>query len=323
MRLVVTGANGFIGRALCATLASRGDEVTGVVRGGVPAPASCTRVVRLGERTDAETWRAAMLGADAVIHLAGRAHQGEGGDTRARSAFWQANVELTRSMLAGATAVGVPHVIFMSSSKVFGERSELDDVGQIIPFATDTVPAPRGPYGESKLAAEQILQAGCEIGRVQLTILRPPLVYGPGVGGNLGSLLRVVLRGAPLPFAAIRNQRSLIHRQHLIEIVMCALAQQAMGQRVFTLSDLEISTPALITMMARGLGVRARLFWFPVPGLKLLGWLSGRQAAISRLTESFVMDSVAIRQALQWQPTLDPDVAWQVIGAQFRAERSP
>ncbi len=318
MRVAITGANGFIGRDLCERLAQEGHEITALVRREAPALSRFGRVAQLTDLADRDGLMAALKGAQAVVHLAGRAHRGEASDAATRADFWRINVEGTRHLFEASAVCGVEQIVFMSSSKVFGERSPRDAAGAVQRFTSETPASPQGPYGESKQAAEQILLASCQLPKIHLTILRPPLVYGPGVAGNLRSLLRAIQRGVPFPFAAIDNRRSLVHRTSLNDAIACALRSRGAEPRVFPLADLELSTPALIRLMASGLGYPARLFRCPPGGLKLLGALTGNAAAISRLTDSFVLDSTAIARDLSWRPALDPRSAWAEIGRQFR-----
>ncbi len=319
MRIAVTGANGFIGRDLCARLAREGHAITALVRGAAPELARFGRVAYLEHLADRNALVSALHGADAVVHLAGRAHRGEASDAATRADFWRINVEGTRHLFEVSALGEVEHLIFISSSKVYGERSPRDTAGALQRFTSVTAASPQGPYGESKQAAEQLLLAGCPPQKIHLTILRPPLVYGPGVGGNLHSLLGAIQRGLPLPWAAIDNRRSLVHRANLNDAIARALHSPSVEPRIYPLADLEVSTPALIRLMASGLACPARLFHLPLGGLKLFGHLSGRAAAISRLTDSFVLDSEEIARDLKWRPAFDPISAWAEIGRQFKA----
>jgi len=325
MHVLITGANGFVGQALCRALAAEGHRLTAVVRDaaeGVAAIAQYARIERLPPgRREAGLLRS-TAGVDAVVHVAGHAHRGEALTPESRQAFRATNVDYTREVLAAAVAGGVAHFVFMSSSKVYGECSPIAADGVPLPFGPDSPTHPAGPYGESKLAAERCLQEGCQAAGMALTILRPPLVYGPSVGGNLRSLLAALARGIPLPFAAIRNLRSLVHVDSLAAIVALGLRSPGRASGVFTPTDLALSTPELVRRMAGGLQRSARLLWVPPAMLRIAGRLAGRSAAISRLTESFVLDPGTLAGALGWRPALDVDAAWREIGdAYLRASR--
>ncbi|MGD9600890.1 MAG: NAD-dependent epimerase/dehydratase family protein [Gammaproteobacteria bacterium] len=320
MHVLVTGANGFVGQVLCRRLAADGHQLTAVVRDtaeGVAAIARVARVARLPAGTR-ESWLAqTAAGVDAVVHLAGHAHRGEALTESSRQAFRATNVDFTREVHAAGVAAGVAHFVFMSSCKVYGERSPAGADGAPRPFDPESPAHPEGPYGESKLAAELCLRDGCRRAGMALTILRPPLVYGPGVGGNLRSLLGALARGVPLPFGAIRNRRSLVHVESLAAIVVRCLGEPGRASGVFTPADITLSTPDLVRCMAGGLGRRARLWWVPPAMLRLAGRLTGHTAAMSRLTDSFVLDAGTLATTLDWRPDLDVEAAWREIGTAY------
>lgn len=321
MRICVTGATGFIGSALCARLADEGMTVIAITRRLEPGLAARCELRCVDDGQDVRAWRDALAGADAVVHLAARAHRGEALDARTRAEFQAVNVTQTQALASAAAAAGIRHVVFMSSSKVYGEVSPLSAEGSPQRFGPASPAAPQGPYGASKLRAEQVLKAACEPDGIGLTILRPPLVYGPGVKGNLHSLLGVIARGIPLPFASIRNLRSLVSRDNLVEAVVLALRAALPGTRVHTLSDLDVSTPALVRMMASAMGRDACLWPLPVPILQGLGRLTGQSAAVGRLVDSFVLDRDAIRAALGWVPQGSADTVWGAVAGHFRQAR--
>ncbi len=324
MQVLVTGANGFIGRDLCLRLRQDGHSVTAVMRNtaalsaSLAASADAIGVLRIDALDDRGAWSSAVRGAQAVVHLAGRAHRGEALDAATQLDFQRINVDFTRLLLDCAISAGVEHIVFMSSSKVFGERSEHLPDHQWQRFDAHSAVCPQGPYGTSKLAAERLLQAGCAQHAMQLTILRPPLVYGPGVAGNLQALQRSIQHGLPLPLASIDNRRSLVHRSSLNDAIARALRNVHPGQqRVYTLADLDISTPALIRLIAEGLLRPAHLLPCPVSALRLLGKLTGRTGAVARLCDSFVVDSRAIATELHWRPRVDARADWREIGQAF------
>lgn len=318
MRVVVTGASGFVGRATVRALAEAGHQITSVVR-QAPAGRTESDIAVLPDQTAATMWRRVVQNVDAVVHLVAHAHQGERATAAARADFKRVNIEITRALAVACRQTEVPRVVYVSSAKVFGECSPNDAFGNPVPFRAESRTAPEGPYGTSKLEAEQILSH--ELRPIALSILRPPLIYGPGMRGNLLSLLRAVSRQIPLPLAGLTNRRSLVHRRTVAEAIGRCLAR-APGQRetqIFTLADLTVSTPDLVRMMARGLGVRARLFALPSAVLRAVGSLSGRGAQIDRLVGSFVIDGSAAAHALELVSPPDVDAAWQEIARTFRA----
>jgi nucleoside-diphosphate-sugar epimerase len=299
MKVLVTGANGFIGRPLCRRLMDAGCRVAGAVRPNarLPEGVDLHRVEGLAPTTD---WSAAVAGSDAVVHLAARVHVMHDAAADPLAEFRAANVAGTLRMAEQAAAAGIGHLIFLSSIKVNGEAT----FGR--PFGPDGA-APTDPYGISKLEAEQGLKALAARTGLAVTVLRPPLVYGPEVKGNLRSLLGVVERGVPLPLGRVANRRSLIGVDNLADAVRaCLLSRPPAGSfRVFTVCDREVvSSPELIRLLAAGMGRTARLLPVPPALLTLAGRFIGKSGAIQRLTSSLEVDGSAIGQALSWTPPL-------------------
>ena len=307
MKVLVTGANGFVGGAVWRRLAAEGWPVVGAVRKPYQHVRGVeTRLVGpLGPNTP---WMSALEGIDAVVHLAGRAHVMRETASDPAAIFRTVNTEGTLHLARAAQRSGVRHLLFMSSVKVNGETT----TGQ--PFTFEDTPAPADAYGRSKWEAEQglarLVQSGD--GHFRVTIFRPPLVYGPGVGGNFRQLLRVVASSLPLPLAAIDNRRSLIFVDTLADAVAVALREPGGACETFLLSDGEdVSTPDLFRRLAHAMGRPARL-WPLSPSLLLrIGALAGREAALRRLTESLQVRGTAFRKRFDWIPpkTLDQGLA--------------
>ena len=298
MNLLVTGASGFVGSFLCPYLLSKGWKVRGTL---LPSEApSClssgvepVTVEPLGPGTD---WSHALAGIDTVIHLAARVHIMDDPSANHLDEFRKVNVKGTEQLGRMAAKAGVERFVFISSIKVNGEES---------PIAyNETSPVkPTDPYGISKWEAEQALRRiEAETG-MEVVILRPALVYGPGVKANFLNMMKAVHRGIPLPFASVVNKRSLIYAGNLADAVAACVQHPAAAGKSYLISDGEdLSTPGLIRMTADALGVPARLFPFPLPVIILAAGLIGKSAAISRLTGSLAVDSSRIRKDLGWQP---------------------
>lgn len=261
-------------------------------------------------RTD---WRGALAGCDTVIHAAARVHVMNKDAGNDLAAFREINVSGTRRLAEQAAAGGVRRFVYVSSIKVNGESTV---PGR--PFRACDAPAPVDAYGISKLEAEQALQQVALATGMEFVIVRPPLVYGPGVRANFAALVRLVRRGVPLPLAAIDNRRSLVALDNLVDLLAhCLEAPQARG-RVLLISDgQDLSTPELIRGIAAAAGVPARLFPCPPEILRLLGSLTGRSAAVERLCGSLQVDISETRDLLGWQPPVD------VAEALRRAVRAP
>lgn len=278
--LLITGANGFIGRHLVARAAADGVPVRAAVRRAASAwPAGVAEVAVSGLSADAG-WHAALAGVDTVVHCAAIDCAG------------------TLRIAARAAQAGVRRFVFVSSIKVNGERTE-----QGRPFRADDTPHPAGPYAQSKLEAERALTAlGADTGMEVVTV-RPVLVYGPGVRGNFATMMRALVRGIPLPLGAADNLRSLLAVDNLVDLLLLCARQPAAAGRVFLVSDGEdLSTPDLLRRTAAALGVRARLFSVNPRLLDGLAVIAGKRDAVRRLTGSLQVDIGATQQLLGWRP---------------------
>lgn len=296
MKVLVTGATGFVGRALCPLLRSRGFEVRAAVRDPASAGPD-VEVARIDELGPATHWSAAVSGTDVVVHLAGRAHVlGEAGSDEAAKVR-AVNVEGTVHLARAAARAGVRRLVFVSSVKVHGERN----AGR--PWTENDRPAPEDLYARSKWEAEQALDVLARTTGLEVTVLRPPLVYGPGVKANFLRLLRTVDRGLPIPLGAIRNRRSLVYVGNLADAIAACLAHPAAANRTFLVADGEdVSTPELVRRVADALERPARLVNVPLRLLRLGATLLGRRADFERLAGDLAVDSGAIRRDLGWQP---------------------
>jgi nucleoside-diphosphate-sugar epimerase len=306
--IVVTGAGGFIGRALVERLATRGARVTALLRRNVALPRSVEARV-LGNLNPGTDWPALLAEARAVVHLASRAHV-----PASEEQHWIEAEAATAAALARAAAeAGVPRLVLMSSIKVLGDATP----GRA--FRADDAPVPGDVYGLAKWRIEVAMRAAAG---ERLAILRPPLVYGPGVKANFRALLRLVDSGVPLPFARIDNRRSFIFLDNLLDLVETALVHPAAAGGIFLLRDDEdVSTAELARRIARALGRRPRLFSCPPALLGGLAALLGRRAAADRLLASLRVDDLATRRQLAWQPRVGLDDGLAATCRVWRQER--
>jgi nucleoside-diphosphate-sugar epimerase len=292
--VLVTGANGFIGRSLCDVLAASGRRVRRAVRMPVPGLPDAVPVGDIGPDTD---WRTTLEGVSGVVHLAARTHVLRETATDSLAEYREINVSGTERLARSAAAVGVRRLVFVSSVKVNGERTKER------PFTEDGAPRPEDNYGISKWEAEQALSRIAAATGLEVVVLRPPLVYGPGVKGNFLRLMNLVARGVPLPLGAVDNRRSFIYTGNLAGAIVKALDAPLAAGRTYLVSDGEdASTPDLVRGLARALGVKPRLLSLPLAALGLGATLAGKRVEFARLTGSLQADSSRIRRELDWQP---------------------
>ncbi len=288
-KVLVTGPHGFVGTHLCSRLEKGGYSVVRAVR-HIRAPGD----VLVGDLESQTDWTGALTGCDAVIHLAARVHVMRETADHPLDAFRQANVTGTLRLAHQAAQAGVNHFLFMSSLKVNGEAGH---------FTENDSPAPQDPYGISKWEAEQGLHELSARTGMRLTVLRPPLVYGPGVGGNFLRLMQLVRKGVPLPLGAIHNERSLVYVGNLVDAALAALNRPAQSKSTYFVTDgAPVSTTELIRQMANAFGVPTRLISIPDGLIHLLANGLGQGKVADRLLGSLTASSDALCRDLHWAP---------------------
>jgi UDP-glucose 4-epimerase len=294
--VMVTGATGFVGRHLVPALAGAGWLARPVGRQRSSDP-NAVVVDSIGPLTD---WSEALSGVDAVVHLAARVHHP--GDDNNAEIYRVLNVEGTLRLATEAAKAGVREFIHVSTILVNG--SSTDGRG---PFREDDMPNPRGIYGQSKAAAEAGLKALSESGTMNITVIRPPLIYGFGAGGNFAHLKNAIRRGIPLPFASIRNRRGFLAVENLVSFIQHRLAHPGSRFEILLLADDEqVSTPDFIRGIAAACGRKARLFPMPISLLNLLGVASGRPEIRNSLIGSMEIDT-SRAHATGWRPRMSLD----------------
>jgi UDP-glucose 4-epimerase len=314
--ILVTGATGFVGSALVRRLAANHAfvGVVAAVRRIAVAWPEGVRQVQVGDLLPTADWSMALKGVDAVVHCAARVHVMNDDATDALQAYREANVNGTLNLARQAAHAGVRRFVFVSSIKVNGEATQ---PGQ--PFTADDVPEPLDPYGVSKLEAEQGLwEIETQMG-MEVVIVRPPLVYGPGVKANFASMLRWVARGIPLPLGAIHNARSMVALDNLVDLLVNCLKLPAAAGQIFLVSDGEdMSTTELLRRTAQAMGKEA--FLLPVPAF-VLEWgaaFLGKRAVAQRLFGSLQVDIYKTRQLLGWIPPISVDEGLRRAAQGFR-----
>ncbi|MDR0576303.1 MAG: NAD-dependent epimerase/dehydratase family protein [Candidatus Accumulibacter sp.] len=303
-RILITGASGFVGRALCAEALRRALPVRVALRKtsgyAPPAGCECARVDDLSARTD---WSEALRGVSTVIHLAARVHvmREEAADPLAE--FRAVNVAGSARLARQAAECDVKRLVFVSSVKVNGEAT----LGAAR-FSESDPPLPRDAYGRSKWEAERALWRIAWESGLEMTIVRPPLVYGPGVKGNFAALLAALRRGWPLPLASIANARSLVYAGNLADaLLLCAAHPSAAGSTYLVCDGEDLSTPDLLRRLGRAMGKPPRLLPFPPGALRAVCAAVGQEARIDRLLASLRVDAARIRRELGWSPPYSVD----------------
>jgi nucleoside-diphosphate-sugar epimerase len=296
MRFLVTGASGFVGRPLCRELFQRGYQVRGTMRthGQLSAKGETVTVGAIDAGTK---WEDALRGVDTVIHLAARVHVMKDKAADPLTEFLKVNLYGTANLAQQAVRAGVKRLVFVSSIKVNGEGTEAR------PFAESDEPDPRDPYAISKLQAEQVLQRISDETGLEVVIVRPPLVYGPGVKGNFFRLLAAIDKGIPLPLAGAHNLRSLVFVGNLVDaLIACATHPAAAGQTYLVSDGEDVSTALLAENIARVLGRSSRSFHFSPNVLRAAASMLGRAEQMDRLFGSLRVNDQKIRSELGWAP---------------------
>jgi nucleoside-diphosphate-sugar epimerase len=295
---LITGCNGFIGRALSKRCIEEGRTVKGTTRSVfkskfIPEGVYPIIVKDFGPQTD---WFEALEGVDEVVHLAARVHEMDNSNLKSKDEYFRVNIAGTARLARAAADAGVRRMVFLSTVKVHGEGREK-------PYSEADGAAPQGYYALSKQEAENVLREVSRRSRLETVVLRPALVYGPGVGANFLRLIELVERRVPLPFASVSNRRSMIFVENLVDAILAGLREPEAAGKTYLVADEECpSTAELITQIAEFLGVPVKLFNFPPPVLRRAAALFGKQKEADRLLGSLSADTSKIRREIGWSP---------------------
>ncbi len=306
-RILLTGATGFVGRALVQRLIADKRAFRSAVRGISDLPGDTIAVGDIGPGTD---WGAALNGVDTVLHLAGRAHI-LAAEREPLAQFRKVNAQGTARLAQQAEVAGARRFVLLSSVKAALDTSDLTPVTEIVP------PVPRTPYGISKLEGEQALRAAAR--KMETVTLRPPLVYGPGVRANFLALLKLVDQGVPLPLASVHNLRSLIALDNLVDAILTAAGSPAAaGGTFYVTDDYPLSTPDLIRSLARAFNRSARLLPFSSTLMKAAAGVLGRSEAADSLLGSLVVSDAQFRAATGWRAPIVAQAAFADAAAWYK-----
>ncbi|NMM36575.1 MAG: SDR family oxidoreductase [Glaciimonas sp.] len=293
-KILVTGSNGFVGRALCETLLKKEIDVIATVR-----TKSRNNEFPIGNLSVSTNWLPALAGCSAVLHLAARVHVMNDKNAEPLTAFRAVNVDATMNLARQAVMADVKRFVFVSSVKVNGEETTEK------PFTAFDAPAPLDPYGQSKLEAEIALMELSRITGLEVVIIRPPLVYGPTVRANFLKLMRLVKMGVPLPLGAIHNRRSMVALDNLVDLLItCTHHPAAAGQTFMVSDDNDVSISELLQLLADTMRKRSLLLPVPARIIAVAAALLGKSAVASRLLGSLQVDINHTKSTLGWQPVV-------------------
>lgn len=295
MKILITGTTGFVGNKLCQALSMRGDAVFAVARRQVAIDTNITVINKvLSKDTDWQDW---LKDIDVVIHLAGRAHVMKDVSENPYQAYADINIHATKHLAEQAALSGVKRFIYLSSIKVNGERTK------DIAFTETDSPQPEDDYGKTKYEAEKALNNIGKDTEMEVVIIRPPLVYGEGVKANFKSLIKLAQLNIPLPFGAIRNKRSLVYIENIIDfILLCTHHPSAANQTFLISDDDDVSITRLIQEIKEASGKRSLLIPVPQSWLRFVLQLIGKSSLSDRLLGNLQVDITKAKTLLDWKP---------------------
>jgi len=317
-RVLLTGANGFIGRPLFERLLDEGFQTNMAVRSiSVQDKAPSCVCTLIGEIDSVTPWDQALANIDVVIHLAARVHITNESAADSLAEFRKVNVDGTVNLARQAAQMGVRRFVFISSIKVNGENTEFGR-----PFTPEDIPAPTDAYGISKREAEDALRLLASETGMEVVIIRPPIVYGPGVKANFQTLMRCLARSIPLPLGAINNQRSLVALDNLVDLILTCIDHPKAANQTFLVSDNDdISTTRLLLLLADALGKKAFLLPIPENAIKKIAVLIGKKQMAQKLCGSLQVDISKTLNLLDWKPPIKIEQALLKTARAFKDNR--
>lgn len=296
--ILVTGANGFVGTYVCKALIESGYKVRGVVRHKESMLIEQVEKIVVTDIDGTTNWSQALMNVDTVIHLAARVHKMKENSNNPLLEYRTVNSIGTEWLAKNCIKYSVKRFIFISSIKVNGEERN-------IAYKEDDVPAPKDDYGISKLEAEEALRRIAKISSLETVILRPPLIYGCGVKANFERLIHIVNKGTPLPLGKIKNKRSLLYVDNLVDLILNCITHPNAANKTYLVSDeQDLSTPELVEMIATAMNKKAKIFSLPLIFLKVLGLFTRKTSSIDRLIGNLTIDNSKVFNELSWSPPI-------------------
>lgn len=315
--IFLTGATGFVGGAILKRLVAEKYTVVAALRNGPQLLEDNVKIVHVESFDDATSWKDSLDGVDVVIHAAARVHVMNDVEADPLGAFRRVNVEGTLNLARHALKAGVRRFVFISSIKVNGEGTPAG-----IAYSPQDVPAPADPYGVSKMEAERGLRELAAESGMEVVVIRPVLVYGPGVKANFRSMMNWLDKGIPLPFGSIHNKRSLVALDNLVDLIITCISHPAAANQTFLVSDGDdLSTTQLLRKMASALDRPARLLPIPARALSGAAILLGKKSLSNRLCGSLQVDISKTRSLLGWSPIVSVDDALKATAQNFQERK--
>lgn len=313
MKICVTGSTGFLGSSLCEELSKYKHNILGICRklnfSNIKKKDNL-KFVLVKDICNEKNWDTILSDVECVIHCAAKAHVMKESKNDILNIYHSINVNATKILAESAAKVGVKRFIFISSVKVNGERTESHSRVSFSKnkkkiFKHSDAPNPKDSYAVTKFQAEKVLWDISVKTGLEVTVIRPPLVYGYGVKGNLSRLIKLIKSGIPLPLGMIENERSMIGLDNLISLLIRCVDHPDAAGKIFLASDSEdLSTPKLINLIANSMGLKAHLFPFPIFLIKFIGSVCGKKKEIDRLVGSLKIDNDYVKKVLNWQPSV-------------------
>jgi nucleoside-diphosphate-sugar epimerase len=297
-KVLITGANGFVGQALLKAMLKQNISVVAAVRASGARVNDDSEQIEVGDLSAQQDWTLALGGVESIVHTAARVHVMNDTDSEPLNVFRQINTDATLNLARQAAQAGVKRFIFLSTIKVNGETTQSG-----FPFCEQINSLPTDPYAVSKWEAERgLIQIARNTG-MEVVIIRPPLIYGPGVKGNFATMMKWLKRGVPLPLGAVHNRRSLLALDNLVSFILLCLEHPKAANETFVLADgVDISTTQLLEKIAHAMKKSPRLLPVPVSWMIFVANLLGKQAVAERLFGSLQIDITKAQNKLNWQP---------------------